>query len=61
MTTTVSPFDELDDLTARLAMSDLTLYEAVAMVTVLRPVWERVQAENNPPVALELVRSGRRR
>jgi hypothetical protein len=76
MTTTEPTVDDLAQLCFALAcdeaceimggedhivMEDLTACEMVALLTVVRPAWERKQAkQRNPAPVLELVRSGQR-
>jgi hypothetical protein len=52
--------DEVEEIMAgegHITMDDLTGSEMVALLTVLRPAWERKQAkQRNPAPVLELVR-----
>jgi len=47
---------EVSEQMKALGPADLTTCELVGLLTVLRPAWERVQAQQNPPAALKLVR-----
>jgi hypothetical protein len=56
--------DEVDEIMGgddHITPADLTACEMVALLTVLRPAWERKRAAERQPVSLELVRSGKRR
>jgi hypothetical protein len=46
----------------RIAMDDLTPCEMIALLTAIRPAWERRRLAKRPPApVLELVRLGKRR
>ncbi len=49
--------NEVHSLLGELCYEDLTACELVAVAGILRGVWERTRALENPPVVLKMVRS----
>jgi hypothetical protein len=53
--------DEVFEILKEVKPADLTACEMVALLTIIRPAWERKQAEQrNPAPVLKLVRSDTR-